>query len=76
MSSNETPFSYDGGQPGQAAVMLIYDGGQTSAAHTIQHVVGGVHTVIKDGIAYDAKALLTDVRNMVKDAKQQEQAQP
>ena len=39
-------------------------------------VVGGVHTVIKDGIAYDAKALLTDVRNIVKDAKQQEQAQP
>lgn len=27
--------------------------------------VGGVETVIKDGIAYDAKALAADVRGMV-----------
>lgn len=33
--------------------------------------VGGVKYTIKDGIVYDAKALLADVRAMVKEAKQQ-----
>ncbi|RED99883.1 amidohydrolase family protein [Marinoscillum furvescens DSM 4134] len=31
---------------------------------------GGVQYTIKDGIVYDAKALLRDVRNMVKEAKE------
>lgn len=30
---------------------------------------GGVNYTIKDGIVYDAKALLSDVREMVKQAK-------
>jgi hypothetical protein len=30
---------------------------------------GGVNFTIKDGIVYDAKQLLTDVRTMVKSAK-------
>jgi len=30
---------------------------------------GGVKLTIKDGIIYDAKALLSDVRKMVEDAK-------
>lgn len=34
---------------------------------------GGVKYTIKDGIVYDAKALLADVREMVTQAKQQEQ---
>ncbi|MFQ5739607.1 MAG: hypothetical protein ACE5JX_11395 [Acidobacteriota bacterium] len=31
---------------------------------------GGVKYTIKDGIIYDAKQLLTDVRNLVRQAKQ------
>jgi hypothetical protein len=31
--------------------------------------VGGVEYTIKDGIVYDAKQLLADVRKMVADAK-------
>jgi len=31
--------------------------------------VGGVNYTIKDGIIYDAKALLSDVREIVKQAK-------
>jgi len=31
--------------------------------------VGGVRYTIKDGIVFDAKALLADVRRMVADAK-------
>jgi imidazolonepropionase-like amidohydrolase len=34
--------------------------------------VGGVSYTVKDGIIYDAKALLKDVRNMVKTAKDSE----
>lgn len=34
--------------------------------------VGGVHTTIKDGILYDARALLADVRRMVREAKKRE----
>ncbi|QBG35783.1 amidohydrolase family protein [Litorilituus sediminis] len=34
--------------------------------------VGGVNYTIKDGIVYDAKALLAEVRDMVKQAKQAE----
>ena len=34
--------------------------------------VGGVHLTIKDGIIYDAKALLEDVRRMVRESKQSE----
>ena len=34
--------------------------------------VGGVRYTIKDGIVYDAKALLADVRRMVAEAKQRE----
>ncbi len=33
--------------------------------------VGGVHTTIKDGILYDARALLADVRDIVRAAKQE-----
>ena len=36
--------------------------------------VGGVKYTIKDGIIYDAKKLLTDVRDMVKKAKEKELA--
>jgi hypothetical protein len=32
--------------------------------------MGGVKYTVKDGIVYDAKALLKDVREMVKTAKQ------
>ena len=32
--------------------------------------VGGVKYTIKDGIVYDAKKLLADVRKMVKEAKE------
>ena len=32
--------------------------------------VGGVRYTIKDGIVYDAKGLLEDVRNIVNDARQ------
>ena len=31
--------------------------------------IGGVEYTIKDGIVYDAKALLADVRRMVQEAK-------
>ena len=31
--------------------------------------VGGIRYTIKDGIVYDAKALLEDVRNMVREDK-------
>jgi hypothetical protein len=34
--------------------------------------VGGVRYTIKDGIVYDAPKLLSDVRRMVKEAKQKE----
>ena len=34
--------------------------------------VGGVKFTIKDGIIYDAKKLLADVRDMVKEAKEKE----
>ena len=34
--------------------------------------VGGVRYTIKDGIVYDAKKLLADVRKIVKDAKEKE----
>ncbi|MDX1395401.1 MAG: amidohydrolase, partial [Gemmatimonadota bacterium] len=33
--------------------------------------VGGVKYTIKDGIVYDAKQLLADVREMVEDAKRE-----
>ncbi len=33
--------------------------------------VGGIETVVKDGIVYDAKALAADVRDMVVEAKQE-----
>ncbi|MEM9741705.1 MAG: amidohydrolase family protein [Pseudomonadota bacterium] len=38
--------------------------------------VGGVRYTIRDGIVYDAKKLLQDVRTMVADAKQQEAQAP
>ena len=38
--------------------------------------VGGIHHVIKDGIVYDARALLSDVRAMVKADKEQRGIQP
>ena len=34
--------------------------------------MGGVKYTIKDGIVYDAKALLADVRRMVREAKDRE----
>jgi cytosine/adenosine deaminase-related metal-dependent hydrolase len=34
--------------------------------------VGGVTYTVKDGVVYDAKKLLADVRNMVTEAKQKE----
>ena len=34
--------------------------------------VGGVKYTIKDGIVFDAKALLSDVRKIVRDAKPKE----
>ena len=34
--------------------------------------VGGVKYTIKDGIVYDAKKLLADVRRMVREAKEKE----
>lgn len=34
--------------------------------------MGGVKYTVKDGIVYDAKALLEDVRNIVKAAKRDE----
>ena len=34
--------------------------------------VGGVHYTIKDGIVYDAKKLLADVRRIVREAKDKE----
>ena len=34
--------------------------------------VGGVHTVVKDGIVYDARQLLADVRRIVREAKERE----
>ena len=34
--------------------------------------VGGVKYTIKDGIVYDSKALLEDVRNQVRQAKESE----
>ena len=34
--------------------------------------VGGVSFTIKDGIIYDAKAMLADVRRQVKEAKEKE----
>jgi len=34
--------------------------------------VGGVSYTVKDGVVYDAKALLQDVRNMVATARESE----
>ncbi|MCP3958799.1 MAG: amidohydrolase family protein [bacterium] len=41
-------------------------------ADNVPQRVGGVETTIKDGILYDAKKLLADVREMVREAKETE----
>jgi hypothetical protein len=53
-----------------ANLKVLYGTGAVRVDETNTPVrVGGVRYTIKDGILYDAKALLADVRRMVADAK-------
>ncbi|ALS98902.1 amidohydrolase family protein [Lacimicrobium alkaliphilum] len=57
-----------------ANLKLLYGTGHFKLDENNQPVrVGGVKYTIKDGILYDAKALLTDVREMVEKAKTDQQ---
>lgn len=57
-----------------ANLKLLYGTGHFKLDENNQPVrVGGVKYTIKDGILYDAKALLTDVREMVEKAKAEQQ---
>ena len=48
---------------------VLYGTGVISLNNDVVTRAGGVKYTIKDGIVFDAKALLADVRTMVKDAK-------
>ena len=73
------------GAPGELADMVVVDGNPvlnlkvlygTGAVRLDERNelvrVGGVRYTIKDGIVYDAKTLLADVRRMVREAKDRE----
>jgi hypothetical protein len=52
-------------------LQVLYGTGAIKLAENNEPIrVGGVKYTVKDGIVYDAKQLLADVRKMVKDEKE------